>query len=524
MTVIPPQQPSDSTPRSSQADVLLELIKPQGAKFFYDRLNNPFASIPIKKHWETWPLKSRQFRRWLSHIFWRAKGKALSSAAVDSVLGVLEGYSCFDGDQIELHNRIAEFKGDFIYDLSNSTWQVIRVSPKGWTIENCFPILFRRYTHQIPQVLSNGVGSDLQRLLDFINLADKSQQILMLVYVVSCFVPGIPHPIAVCFGPQGSSKTTFSKMLRSIVDPSCSPVLSIPRSVNDLLQQLDHNWLPIYDNIDDITREISDILCRAVTGEGSMKRVLYSDDEDMILSFQRCPILNGINIAAQRPDLLSRSIIFRLRPIGKDERKEERVLWENFNTAKPAILRGIFDALSKAMTIYPTITLKEMPRMADFARWGCAIAEALGSTQEEFLAVYGENIRRQNAEAIEANPVAAAVIFFMKFRAAWEGTASDLLKLLDAIASNERINLRRAGWPGGSGALVRRLHEVEVDLKEQGISLMPHKTNGRKFIEIINASPEIDPIGLSRERQIRIVLSDALPPRVDSADSDDDLL
>ena len=50
-----------------------------------------------------------------------------------------------------------------------------------------------------------------------------------------------------------------------------------------------------------------------------------------------------------------------------------------FEADKPSILGGIFDVLVKAMNIYPTVSLQSFPRMADFAQWGYAIGEALGT-------------------------------------------------------------------------------------------------------------------------------------------------
>ena len=54
----------------------------------------------------------------------------------------------------------------------------------------------------------------------------------------------------------------------------------------------------------------------------------------------------------------------------------------------PVILGGIFDVLAKALEIIPTVTLPKVPRMAGFAKWGYAIAEALNTAGEEFLINY----------------------------------------------------------------------------------------------------------------------------------------
>ena len=52
------------------------------------------------------------------------------------------------------------------------------------------------------------------------------------------------------------------------------------------------------------------------------------------------------------------------------------------------------------MAIRPAIRLSGRPRMADFAEWGCAIAEALGHSQNEFLDAYSDNTNSRNEEAL----------------------------------------------------------------------------------------------------------------------------
>ena len=42
------------------------------------------------------------------------------------------------------------------------------------------------------------------------------------------------------------------------------------------------------------------------------------------------------------------------------------------------MIGGAFTLLSKAMAIYPHVELNELFRMADFTRWGYAVAEAAG--------------------------------------------------------------------------------------------------------------------------------------------------
>jgi len=247
----------------------------------------------------------------LARQLWLRENKAANSSALSAAINVLEARARFEGKQYALHNRVALHDGAIYYDLADRQWQAVKVTDDGWEIISNPPILFRRYAHQRPQ-LEPVSGGNLQDLLRFVNLSDPSQQLLALVYLVSCLVPDIPHPIPVVYGSQGSAKSTFLRLLRRLIDPSATEILSFPRDFRELVQQLSHHWTPYYDNLSRLSASHSDALCRAVTGEGFSKRELYSDDEDMIYQFRCCPGLNGINVVAGKPDLLDRSILFGL--------------------------------------------------------------------------------------------------------------------------------------------------------------------------------------------------------------------
>ena len=475
--------------RRSQADKLIELVTAERAVLFRDQFNEPHAHILVDDHWEIWRVRSKQFRRWLCSLLWESEQKAPHSNALTSALTIIESRACFKGEQITLENRVCWYEGALWYDLSNRNWEVVRITEGGWEIVTDPPILFRRYAHQSAQVVPDTSG-DIEALNEFLNLAKEEQKLLLLVYLITCFLPDIPHPIPVLYGPQGASKTTLARVLRRLIDPSAVEVLSLPRNVNDIVQQLSHHWFAFFDNVTGIPAWISDALCRAVTGEGFSKRELYSDDDDVIYAFRRCIGLNGINLAAQKPDLLDRSILFKLERISRENRKGEKALWSYFEEKRPQILGGIFDALSKAITLRKGVNLPTVPRMADFTYWGCAVSNALGHNQEEFLDSYYANIGEQNEEAVHENPVAIALTAWMENRDEWEGTPSELLGDLEAMANVEKIDMRQKTWPKAANALSRRINEVKTNLAEMGIMIRCEKTTNGKRMILIQKEPQ----------------------------------
>ena len=489
---------SSKKQRTTSSETLLDIIKTSEVVLFRDQFEAPYVRVTSSNRTITYRCSSKQFKQWLSKQYWEKLGKVPNTEALATTLNIISAMA-IEREQAHLHNRVGYYDDALWYDLTNSNWQAIKVTSSDWEITHTPPIIFRRHNHQKPQVIPDKQG-DILKLLQFINISDPQHTILFLVYLISCFFPGIPHPIPVLHGTQGSAKTTFFKILRKIVDPSSLQVLTFPSNINDLVQQLSHHWMALYDNVTKLPEWLSDTLCRAVTGEGFSKRELYTDDEDVIYSFQVCVGLNGINIPAQKADLLDRSIIFTLERINPENRKDEKTFWSNFEQDLPVILGGIFNVISKTLATLPTIQISKLYRMADFTKLGCAIALALGYEQDDFLSAYEENIGMQNAEALKESPVASAIMVFMEDKAEWEGFSSHLLGELETIAQNEKIDIRSRDWPKAANSLSRRLNEAKANLSEAGI-IFSYSKAGKRTLSLRKVSKITDPTVLSGSKQ-----------------------
>jgi len=465
--------------RVNKATELMRLVEP--LDLFHDENGTPYAAIPEKDHRAIWPCKSNSFRTWLAREYYRQKRAAPDQNSINSALAVLEGKACHEGQKLQLHNRVAWHDDAIWYDLTDDRWRTVRISADGWEIVEKPPILFRRYNHQHSQV-TPAASSDLKELLQFFNMPDKQHELLLLVYIISCLVPDIPHPISVFIGEQGSAKSTQHRLIKKLLDPSSVGLLSLPHSQNEMAQQLAHHWLVFYDNLSSLPTWASDVLCRSVTGEGFSKRQLYSDEDDHIFKYRRCVGLNGINNVAEKPDLLDRTLLFRLQGIPPEKRMDEASFWKKFEELQPQFLGAVFTALSGALKAQRAVKPPLLYRLADFTLWGCAIAEAIGYGQEKFLEAYGKNIGIQHEEAIEGSLVASLLVDFMAVRPSWEGSSTELLKELEKMAENQGINTHLGKWPRAPQALTRQLNALKTNLRAQGIQL--HTGLGRRRIRI----------------------------------------
>ena len=479
--------------RTSQKSKLLSLIDGLGLELFHDQHDIACARFKLGGHKEHYPINSIVFKRWIQAQHYKAFGEAINNDALRSALGVLEGKALFEGEEHPLEVRSVWHEGALWIDLCDKEWRIVKVTERGWEIIDNPPILFKRFPHQAPLPMPKE-GGNLRRCLDFLNVRDGYGN-LLLVWLVSAFIPDMPRPIITVHGGQGSGKSTLGCIFKKLIDPSFVELHRFPKEENELVQALSHHALMVFDNVDGLSAWASDCLCRAITGGGHQKRRLYSDDEDILYNFKRAIILNGINLPSARPDLLDRSILIRLDRIPWEKRRTERELWKEFERLKPRLFGAILDALSQALAIKPTVDLPALPRMADWAEWGYAIAEALGIGGPKFLEVYASSIRVQNEEVLAGHPVAQALLAFMEDREEWEGSPSELFDALSEKATELKLVNSKA-WPRAPHTLTRKLNTLRVNLEEVGISILENRSNKTRTITITATSK-----GLKRHKR-----------------------
>ena len=77
----------------TQADILIELA--QSAELFHAPDTTGFADLEINGHRETWPIRAKGFRRWLTRRFFETTGGAPSSEALQSAHECDRGQGAF---------------------------------------------------------------------------------------------------------------------------------------------------------------------------------------------------------------------------------------------------------------------------------------------------------------------------------------------------------------------------------------------------------------------------------------------
>lgn len=322
-------------------------------------------------------------------------------------------------------------------------------------------------------------GGDLAQLRQFINIATDDDYLLLVAWLVAALRPAGPYPILTFVSEQGSGKSTACAFVRQLVDPSVAPLRSLPRSERDLAISASNSWLLAYDNVSGISAPMSDALCRLSTGGGFSCRALYSDADEVIFEAQRPILLNGIDDIGVRPDLGERCLLLSLEPIADNARKEEQRLRADFAAALPGLLGALLTVAQRAFVVAPLVRLASRPRMADFATLGAAVAVALGRPEASFLEAYMRNALCITGAALDAHPVAHAVIALMEGASHWKGTPTELYGLFKRGASEDAR--RSEQWPHGVNAMGDALRRLAPELRKIGIDVRSHRGRQRSW-------------------------------------------
>jgi hypothetical protein len=455
----------DNTKQPKQADVLITLAS--AAELFHDRDGGCHADITVNGHRETWPIRSRGFKRWLLRRFFEHTNGAPNTDAMQAALGVIEAKAHYDSPEHLIYLRVGEYEDKVYLDLCNAEWQAIEVSSRGWEILDNPPVRFRRAEgmQALPAPSHDGSIDDLR---PFLNVKTDEEFILAVTWILAGLRSRGPYPVLVPFGEHGSGKSSFCRILRSLIDPNKAPLRTLPRDERDLCISAQNGWVVVTDNVSRLPTWLSDAYCRLATGGGMATRQLYTDQDEIIFDAQRPIILNGIVEFVTRPDLADRAVFLTLEPISKDECRSDNDLAEDFKEAHPRILGALLDGVAHGLNWLPQASREDLPRMADFAVWARACETAFWQ-RGDFDKAYNKNRSEAIGSILEADEVAGALRSLMEQHDKWEGAASQLLTLLRDIVPEQTS--KSAEWPKNARSLSSALRSSAKPLRMIGINI-----------------------------------------------------
>ena len=335
--------------KKSQTDLMISLAM-ERACFFHTPDIEPYACYVVGEHFETSPVIGNYFKSWLNYLFYCETGKPISPLNLQNALIIFQAEAEYNGSEEQVYIRYANHGGNIYIDLANKSWEQIEITKgQGWKIiaASESPVKFRRVKGMAPLPIPSKKAS-FTPLKTFFHF-EEEDYILTIAWLIGSMNPKGPFPIMALSGEQGTAKSTTSRILKDIIDPSTTPLISLPRNERDLAIAADGTWSLLFDNISKLSGNMSDALCRISTGGGFRTRALYSNNDEMFFNSTRPIIINGISDFIIRQDLADRSIIINLPFIPENRRMPERKLWSIWEDVKPLVLGALCNVLSTAL-------------------------------------------------------------------------------------------------------------------------------------------------------------------------------
>ncbi len=172
-------------------------------------------------------------------------------------------------------------------------------------------------------------------------------------------------------------------------------------------------------------------------------------------------------------------------PIIRRGRREEDEFWRAFRELQPRILGGLLDAVVGGLRELPSVKLAELPRMADFARFGEAVGRGLGWPAETFLSAYQENRKEATGSVIEDSALGRALLRCIASNRGYLNWTGSPTKFLEEITAGlEKKVAASAGWPKTVKMLGCEMRRLAPQLREHGVFVTFGKNRKSRLISI----------------------------------------
>lgn len=418
---------------------------------------------------------SAPFREMLTLRFYEARNAGLSGQALAEGVALASARALASGVTRRPWRRWAAHGGAIYLDLGGGDplgeRGAVHITRDGWRIveADAVPVAFLRAPDAVPMPRPDVDAAKAEDLRAFVHAEGDDLALVWgwLLCAARPFEEGGAYPIAFLHGEQGSGKSSATRALQALVDPSSLTGRALPREERDLFVTAAARHLLAFDNVSSLTDGFSDSFARIATGGAFTSRALHTDGDEASFVATKPLLMNGIPSGLLgRPDLAERALAIELRPIA--ERRQEQDMRAAFEAARPGLLGLLCDGLAAALRRSGEVRLEKLPRMADACLWAEAGAEGLGIAAGTIARGWHENREAADRDALATDDMARAVVALLaereaEGRAEWSGEPAELYRLLCSHAGEKAAGSRL--WPKNAAGMARRLERIAPPLR-----------------------------------------------------------
>lgn len=162
--------------------------------------------------------------------------------------------------------------------------------------------------------------------------------------------------------------------------------------------------------------------------------------------------------------------------------RPERALDSEWDTARPAILGALLDAVSTALRDLDATKIDNPSRMADAEQWIMA-----SGAVPKFRETYAANRTDASRTEIDSSLFATTLLEFVLNEGEWEGTPTALLAKINAKVESKD---RGKGWPGNARAAGDAVRKHGKALRQAGLEVDFRRSHGVRQIVLSGAKVE----------------------------------
>jgi hypothetical protein len=445
----------------------LSLLEEQKLSFWFSQFDEPYVTISPTQHLK---LESKDFKDYLQSLLYETDGRTLHNQALEEVISICRQWARRSNLRHHVHLRTGfDAERNFIeVNLGRPDGKVLHITENGYAMtdpelkflrpKNLLPIPFD------PDMKVNKDTYTKESVLELFSkifhLQAEEDFALMLAWMLKTFYPVGEYPILAILGEKEAvGKTTISKFIANLLDPTPSPLKTFPRNRDDLYSLAKNNFLLVFDNLSGISPDMSDALCQLSTGGSLSKRKLYTDGDSVDYPLKNPIVLNSIFNILHRRDLRRRCVVIELKK--PSEIKSQKELDQIFREYAPHcyayLVRCVQEALKNKVIDAPLLDL------ADFCEWIAKAHPVFFLDGRSFVETLNTNREQTSVEILETNLVASYIKSQVDWRGEWITTANDLLKEIRATYPNEK------DIPLTPERMSREIKKIASDLEAVGV-------------------------------------------------------
>jgi hypothetical protein len=460
---------------------VLGLLEEQRLSFWFSQFDEAYASISPIQHLK---IESKDFKDYLQTLLYKTDGRTLHNQALEEAMSICRQWARESNIRHHVHLRTGfNAERNFIeVNLGRPDGKVLHITENGYAITDP-ELKFLRPKNLLPISFNPAVMVDkdaytkeivLELFSKLFHLQSEEDFALMLAWMIKTFYPVGEYPILAILGEKEAvGKTTISKFIANLLDPTPSPLKTFPRNRDDLYSLAKNNFLLVFDNLSGISPDMSDALCQLSTGGSLSKRKLYTDGDSVDYPLKNPIVLNSIFNILHRRDLRRRCVVIELkRPT---EVKSQKELDQIFRECAPHcyayLVCCVQEALKNKVIDAPLLDL------ADFCEWVAKAHPVFFLDGKTFVETLKTNREQTAIEILEANIVASFIVSKVEEEGEWETTASELLQEIRELYPYEK------DIPLTPEKMSREIRKIASDLEALGVKVDTTRTyNSRKIL------------------------------------------